>query len=586
VNDSNGRNFDEVLAFACCSNGSSNFFATNDLLIDRFTFVGARGVDCAPECSVIHAAHTFTHSHTHALTRSRTIFAIVLPLRSRRQPMSLPIIHMLIRMAVTLVALACMSTGAQSFGALDPSFGSGGTVTTAVGTGTSHDVPRGIAVQPDGKIVVAGTCASLFCMVRYEVNGLLDTTFGSGGRVLKTLFGGDPTFGGDRAYAMALQPDGKIVLAGQCASGLSQLFCVARFTPAGEFDSNFGAGVGWVSIGFASTSEGARAVATQSDGKIVVAGQCNSLGTTALDFCFARLLPSGDLDTAFNALGTPGKVIAPSGAGDTRNQYATALTLQPDGKIVVAGYCNLGALDFICLLRYQGDGSQVDVGFGSQGWASYSVGFEGTTARAYSVALQPNGKIVVGAECDGRLCGARFLGNGSLDAEFADNGLLIPQTGSVTEQMVGFVALRTDGDIVLAGWDNPVSGICHAYLFLAQSTGVRVGSVTSTYCIGYVGVALQSDGKILTILASSSGNADFVVERRDGGEMAYRQCSLDIDGDGKVNATTDALIHARIAFGMTGAAVINGITFAAHAARKTWPDIRTYLVTQCGMAIP
>jgi hypothetical protein len=79
--------------------------------------------------------------------------------------------------------------------------------------------------------------------------------------------------------------------------------------------------------------------------------------------------------------------------------------------------------------------------------------------------------------------------------------------------------------------------------------------------------------------------ADFYVERRGGGEMAYRECSLDVDGDGKVLATTDALIHARVALGMKDAAVINGITFAAHAARKTWPDIRAYLVNHCGMVI-
>jgi uncharacterized delta-60 repeat protein len=487
---------------------------------------------------------------------------------------------------VLVSALVSMPTEAQSFGALDPSFGSAGTVTTAVGPGTSHDLPRSIAVQPDGKIVVAGTCAILFCMVRYEANGLLDISFGNGGRVLKTLLGGDPIYGGDRAYAMALQLDGKIVLAGQCASGLNQVFCVARFTSAGEFDATFGAGAGWVSISFASVSEGARALALQPDGKIVVAGQCNSLTTTVWDFCFARLLPSGDLDTAFNALDTPGKVIAPRGAGDTRNQYATSLVLQPDGKIVIAGYCNLGALDFICLLRYQGDGSQLDVGFGALGWASYGNGVSGETTRAYSVALQPNGKIVAGAECDGRLCGARFLGNGSLDTDFANDGLLIPQTESVSEQNVGYVALRADGAIVLAGWSNPVNGICRAYLALAHSTGVRLGVVNAPYCKGYLGVALQADGKILTIMISSLANVDFRVERRDGGEMGYRQCSLDIDGDGKVHATTDALIHARIALGMYGAAVINGITFAAHAARKTWPEIRAYLVTQCGMVMP
>jgi uncharacterized delta-60 repeat protein len=486
------------------------------------------------------------------------------------------------------LALSCAPVAAQSFGTPDPSFGSGGSVTTAMGSGTSHDVPYAVIVQPDGKILVGGTCATQFCMVRYETNGLLDTTFGTGGRVLKSLLGGNPTFGGDQAYAMALQPDGKIVLAGGCISNLTQVFCVARFTPAGEIDPSFGAGVGWVSMGFASVSESALAVALQPDGKIVVAGQCNSLGTTAWDFCFSRLLPSGELDTTFNALGTPGKVIAPRNATDTHNQYATSMVLQPDGKIVVAGYCqSVSTNAFVCLLRYEGNGAQPDVGFGSQGWANYGAAYTATANnRAYGVALQPNGKIVVGAECSDRLCGARFLGNGSLDPDFADEGLLIAETVSASGVEIAAVALRADGAIFLAGWSNPTNGICNGYVYVAHSTGARLGGFKEPGCRTYRGVALQPDGKIVTIAASSTVNADFVVERYSGGEREFRECLLDVDGDGKVLATTDALIHARVALGMTGNAVIGGITFAAHASRKTWSDIRTYLVTQCGMVIP
>jgi uncharacterized delta-60 repeat protein len=486
------------------------------------------------------------------------------------------------------LALSHAQVMAQSFGAPDTSFGGGGSVTTAVGSGTSHDVPYAVVVQPDGKILVGGTCATQFCMVRYETNGLLDTTFGTGGRVLKSLIGGNPTFGGDQAYAMALQPDGKIVLAGGCISNLTQVFCVARFTPAGEFDPSFGAGVGWVSMGFASVSESARAVALQPDGKILVAGQCNSLGTTAWDFCFARLLPSGELDTTFNALGTPGKVIAPRGASDTYNQHATSLALQPDGKIVIAGYCSYSTatIGHICLLRYEGSGSQPDIGFGLQAWATYGAQQFAINNRAYSVALQPNGKIVVGAECSDRLCGVRFLSNGSVDTDFADSGLLLARTESVSGVEIAAVTLRADGAIMLAGWSNPTNGICNAYVGAAHSTGASLGSFTAPSCRTYRGIALQPDGKIVTIAASSTVNADFVVERHSGGERDFRECSLDVDGDGKVLATTDSLIHARVALGITDNAVIGGITFAAHAARKTWTDIRTYLVSQCGMVIP
>jgi uncharacterized delta-60 repeat protein len=492
-----------------------------------------------------------------------------------------------IAFAWPLLFLSCAS--AQTFGTLDATFGSSGTVTTAVGSGSSHDVPRAVIVQLDGKIVVAGTCAAQFCLVRYETNGALDLAFGTGGRVLKSLIGGDPAFGGDQAFALALQSDGKILLAGQCISGVTAVFCVARFTTAGEFDTAFGAGSGWLTIGFSSVSESARAIAVQPDGKIVVAGQCNSLGTTAWDFCFARLLPSGDLDTSFNAIGataTPGKVIAPRSTTDTANQYATSIAIQPNGKIVLAGYCSGGSFDYVCLLRYEANGAQFDVSFGAQGWA-INLELFGQNTRAYSIALQPNEKIVVGGECATQLCALRFLNIGAIDTDFADNSVLLAETGTaVTTNNVGSVALRADGAIVLAGWANPIAGICYNRVFAAHSDGSRLGTFTGLCSTGYKAVALQADGKIITVSATSSAQADFYIERRSGGEMAYRECSLDVDGDGKILATTDALIHARVALGMKDAAVINGITFAAHAARKTWPDIRTYLVNHCGMVIP
>ena len=99
-------------------------------------------------------------------------------------------------------------------------------------------------------------------------------------------------------------------------------------------------------------------------------------------------------------------------------------------------------------------------------------------------------------------------------------------------------------------------------------------------------LAVQPDGKI--VVAGSCSNRsdnDFCLARYEGGPFDARNCSMDIDGDNLVLATTDSLIHARIALGLTGNAVIGGITFASHATRTTWPAIRDYLVTQCGMSI-
>ena len=83
----------------------------------------------------------------------------------------------------------------------------------------------------------------------------------------------------------------------------------------------------------------------------------------------------------------------------------------------------------------------------------------------------------------------------------------------------------------------------------------------------------------------NGSNLDFCVARLNGGPFGAKNCSFDVDGDGKVLATTDMLIATRVALGISGSTVLGGVTFAPHAARQTWPDIRDYLVNQCGMVI-
>ena len=94
------------------------------------------------------------------------------------------------------------------------------------------------------------------------------------------------------------------------------------------------------------------------------------------------------------------------------------------------------------------------------------------------------------------------------------------------------------------------------------------------------------DGKIILAGYCANGAVDaFCALRYDGGPFGYQNCKQDIDGDGVFLATTDALINMRIALGVTGDSVVNGINFSASATRKTWPLIRDYLVTQCGMSL-
>jgi len=218
-------------------------------------------------------------------------------------------------------------------GSPDPTFGVGGKVVTDLGSATV-DSWSAMALLPDGKIVVAGRSGGDFALARYNHDGSLDSSFGSGGK-LTTDFGG-----GDAAAAMALQPDGKIVLAG----GSSFRVALARYNPNGGLDATFGMG-GMVISDFGG-GESAAAIGLQHDGKIVVAG-----GPRSATFVVARYNPDGRLDLPF---GIGGMVATDFGGGTSQ---ATALALQADGKIVVAGRSLLNHQWNTVLARYEGGSS-------------------------------------------------------------------------------------------------------------------------------------------------------------------------------------------------------------------------------------
>jgi uncharacterized delta-60 repeat protein len=478
-------------------------------------------------------------------------------------------------------ALAAALPGAP--GTLDATFGSGGKVITPIGS--SGDTATSLAIQPDGKIIAAGFCFigsnNDFCLARYLANGALDTSFNSTGKVTSEI-GSSQDYGN----SVALQADGKIVVAGQCVNGASTAFCLARYLADGSLDTSFNVN-GKVITSIGSSGDSARSLALQPDGKIVVAGRCSN--GINYDFCLARYDANGALDLSFN---TTGKVITSIGNSGASVQ---SLALQPDGKILVAGECaNATDLDF-CLARYLTDGT-LDSSFGTSGRVITPIG--GGDDRANSLALRPDGKIVVAGECsnatDFDFCLARYLANGSLDSSFGTSGKVITPIGGGDDR-ANSLALQSDGKIIVAGFCNTGSNFdfCLARYFANgaldtyfNDTGkvtTPIGSSTD----GAKTVALQADGKIVAAGFCDNGvSYEFCLARYEGGPFDAKNCSLDIDGDNRVLATTDSLIHTRIALGLTGNAVIGGITFAPNATRNTWPLIRDYLVTQCGMSLP
>ncbi|MCX6928093.1 MAG: choice-of-anchor D domain-containing protein [Verrucomicrobia bacterium] len=329
-------------------------------------------------------------------------------------------------------------------GTLDTSFGNLGMVTTPIGN--AQDFGRSVAVQSDGKIVVAGDSYngtnSDFALVRYLADGILDATFGSGGKVTTSISGNS----GEMGRSVAVQTDVKIVVAGYSDNGTVKYdFALVRYQADGTLDSTFGIG-GKVTTPIGSGDDQGYSVAVQRDGKIVVAG--DSYNGSNRDFALVRYLSDGSLDTTF---GTGGKVTTPIGLYDDNGQ---SVAVQSDGRIVVAGSSSNGSIDDydFALVCYLSDGS-LDTTFGAGGKVTTDIG-SGSDDTGHSVALQSDGKVVVagssynGANYDFAL--ARYLANGTLDTTFGNGGKLVTAVGGSDDIGWG-VAVQGDGKIVVAG---------------------------------------------------------------------------------------------------------------------------------------
>ena len=237
---------------------------------------------------------------------------------------------------VTDVAVDCVTLPPDAH--LDPAFGTDGKVTTP-GLGGAETV----AIQPDGKIVAAGPSS----LARYNSDGTLDSSFAQTGSLRTGISAG---FLGD-ACDVALQPDGSIVVVGvkDNGSATGEDFAVQRYTASGTADPNFGTG-GTVTTDFNGSTDRAYAVAVQSDGKIVVAGHATNAARTGIDIALARYTSDGSLDPSF---GTAGRVTtAIPGAAS----FGFAATLDHQGRIVVAARVSAGGGDEIGVARYGADG--------------------------------------------------------------------------------------------------------------------------------------------------------------------------------------------------------------------------------------
>jgi uncharacterized delta-60 repeat protein len=326
-------------------------------------------------------------------------------------------------------------------GALDPSFGTDGLVTTDFYGFTDH-AQGGLVVQPDGKLVAAGAAFTLFtggyydfALARYLPDGTLDASFGSGGKVTTDLLGFD-----DQAFALALQADGKLVAAGEAGAD----FALVRYNPDGTLDQGFGSG-GIVTTDFARNVDRVEALVVQADGKLVAAGQAFS--GTSLDFALARYHPDGTLDTSF---GSGGLVTTDLAGGDDAGFFTIAILA--GGKLAAQGSGLTGTGQDFTLARYHPDGT-LDATFGSGGLVT--TDFAGGDDIGIGLVVQPDGKLVaggyayIGALRDNAL--ARYKPNGTLDRAFGRQGKVTTDFAGGDNGAVTLV-VQPDGKLVAGGF--------------------------------------------------------------------------------------------------------------------------------------
>lgn len=424
----------------------------------------------------------------------------------------------------------------NSNGTPDNSFDGDGKLTTAIGAGSG--VITAIAIQNDGKIIVAGYSNSDFALARYNTDGTLDNSFDGDGKLTTDL---GSTI--EMATSLALQNDGKIVVGGYSSASIYSSanvnnFALVRYNTDGTLDNSFDGDGKLVTAVGTSYSEIA-SIAIQSDGKILAAGY-GSVSASS-DFALARYNVDGSPDNSFD---TDGIVL--THINSSSYDRAKSIVIQNDGKIIVAGYSSIGSNSDFALVRYNTDGT-LDTSFDADGRVTTNM--NSAHSELTGMVVQNDGKIVAAGSARGNtnrdnFALARYNMDGSLDNSFDGDGKMLTNIGS-SHDLSNAIAVQSDGKIILAGLSNPVDPDGAAasknesslvrYLpdgtldnsFDGDGKVVTAMSPESDYitCI-----ALQSDGKIVAAGTAKNYNYDFAIARynTDG--------SLDnsFDGDGKV----------------------------------------------------
>lgn len=401
---------------------------------------------------------------------------------------------------------------------------SDGTVTTHIAGG---GYAWAVTVQPDGKIVVAGISSgpsnggvasgSDQLLVRYNPDGSLDTSFSNDGIVLTDV--SDTTWSNDWVGGIALQADGKIVIAGTFTNYLDPNYgaAIVRYNSDGTLDSSF-SGDGFVRLlPGGRVDMGARCLAIQVDGKILIAGLYDAdKYSYGGDGCFvARLNSDGSLDSSFS---DDGILVQPV------NMSISEISIQDDGKIVIAGDALVDSTSrFIKIARFNSNGT-LDVTFSDDGVVETHVGDRSSVS---AIAVTSDGKILVTGETLTNLgttafdfVVVRYNSNGSLDSTFSGDGIVTTDFGgaSATDDRAYGISVQNNGDVVVVGDSSAGGGFYYSSTF---NTSVNSDFAIARYSNdGSLVTTFGNDGKVLTDYGSYSDHAFGVYTQSDGSIVA------------------------------------------------------------------
>jgi uncharacterized delta-60 repeat protein len=374
-------------------------------------------------------------------------------------------------------------------GSLDSSFGTGGRVTTNLGGDARAN---SVLVRRGGGLVLAGSASTSLALAAYDPDGLPDRSFGDGGEVVDALLPG--------ALAAAPAVGGGIEV-------ITSDLRVARYGFDGSRDAAFGAG-GAVTLGSDLSSESpadaeASSIIVEPDRSVLVAGSAATAGHR--DFALARYRADGSLDPAFGANGR-----VTTDPGGPRGGGALAAARQRDGRIVLAGYSGDGAGRRPTLVRYLPDGS-LDPSFGDGG-----VVVAGSCCEADSVVAEPGGRVVVGARTRGGYLVARYHRNGTPDRSFGNRGR-VRLSGSGFGSAGGDLVLEPGGKIVVAGGRGGFTLVrLRANGAVDRSFGERGWARTRLGAAGTARGALRLAGGRTLVYGESGGRVVLARYRPDG----------------------------------------------------------------------